>query len=175
MGKNRQINIKNRTYYFYNDQIDLKDFDARLLKIDKKDYNEIDIYYIGYVTVKKIANCNNINSVNPLYLMINEMIGHFEEKNENKYLVLDDVDENKEVSKKYEEVWEGIKKEIETINGGKKIENGKDLKKIRFASNDDLLLNKPLKIRLLTIIIRSVFSEDSNFYPQLFLDDASYE
>ena len=80
MGEVKQINIKNRTYYFYNDQIDLKDFDAKLLKIDKKDYNEIDIYYIGYVTVKKIANCNNINSVNPLYLMINEIIGCFEEK-----------------------------------------------------------------------------------------------
>ena len=80
MGEIKQINIKNRTYYFYNDQIDLKDFDAKLLKIDKKDYNEIDIYYIGYVTVKKIANCNNINSANPLYLMINEMIGHFEER-----------------------------------------------------------------------------------------------
>ena len=53
MGKIRQINIKNWTYYFYNDQIDLKDFDVRLLKIDKKDYNEIDIYYIGYVTLKK--------------------------------------------------------------------------------------------------------------------------
>ena len=50
------------------------------------------------------------------------MIGHFEEKNENKYLVLDDVDENKEVSKKYEEVWERVKKEIETINGDEKIE-----------------------------------------------------
>ena len=87
MGKIKQINIKNRTYYFYNDQINLKDFDAKLLKIDKKDYNEIDIYYIGYVTVKKIDNCNNINSVNALYLMINEIIGHFEEKNENKYLV----------------------------------------------------------------------------------------
>ena len=57
--------------------------------------------------------------------MINEMIGHFEEKNENKYLVLDDVDENKEVSKKYEEVWEGVKKETETINSGKKAECGK--------------------------------------------------
>ena len=110
MGETKQINIKNRTYYFYNDQINLKDFDARLLKVDKKDYNEIDIYYIGYVTIKKIGDYNNINSVNPLYLMINEMIGHFEEKNENKYLVLDDVDENKEVLKKYEEVWEGIKK-----------------------------------------------------------------
>ena len=95
MGETKQINIKNQIYYFYNDQIDLKDFDTRLLKIDKREYNEIDIYYIGYVTIKKIADYNNINSVNPFYLMINEMIGHFEEKNENKYLVLDDVDENK--------------------------------------------------------------------------------
>ena len=51
MGQIRQINIKNRNYYFYNDQINLKDFDARLLKVEKKDYKEIDIYYIGYVTV----------------------------------------------------------------------------------------------------------------------------
>ena len=80
MGKVKQIIIKNRTYYFYNDQVNLKDFDASFLKVDKKDYKEIGIYYISYVTVKKIANCNNINSVNPLYLMINEMIGHFEEK-----------------------------------------------------------------------------------------------
>ena len=174
MREIKQIKIKNWTYYFYNDQIDLKDSDAKLLKIDKKDY-EIDIYYIGYVTVKKIDNCNNINSVNPLYLMINEMIGHFEEKNENKYLVLDDVDENKEVSKKYEEVWEGVKKEIETINGGEKIEYGKDYMKIRFQSNDDLRLNKPIKLHLLTIIIRPVFSEDGKFYPQLFLDDALYK
>ena len=71
-----------------------------MLKIDKKDYNEIEIYYIGYVTNKKIADYDNINSANPLYLMINEMIGHFEEKHENKYLVLDDVDESKQVSKK---------------------------------------------------------------------------
>ena len=51
MTEIKQINIKNRTYYLYNDQVDLKDFDAKLLKIDKKDYNEIDIYYIGYVTI----------------------------------------------------------------------------------------------------------------------------
>ena len=54
MGEVKQINVKNRTYYFYNDQINLKDFDARLLKVDKKDFKEIDIYYIGYVTVKKL-------------------------------------------------------------------------------------------------------------------------
>ena len=175
MGEIKQINIKNRTYYFYNDQIDLKNFDAKLIKIDQNDYNEIDIYYIAYVTVKKIDNCKNINSVNPLYLMINEMIGHFEEKNENKYLVLDDVDENKEVSKKYKEVWEGVKKEIETINGGKKIEYEKDYMKLMFKSNDDLPLNKPIKLRFLTIIIRCVISDNGKFYPQLFLDDALHE
>ena len=68
-----------------------------------------------------------------------------------------------------------LKKEIEMINGDEKIEYGKDFKKIRFESNDDLPLNKPIKLRLLTIIIRSVFSEDGKFYPQLFLDDALYE
>ena len=119
-----KINIKNRTYYFYNDQIDLKDFDARLLKIYKKDYNEIDIYYIGHVTIK-IGDYNNINNVNPLHLIINEMVGHFKGKNDIKYLVLIEIDENKEILNKYEEVWEGIKKEIETINSGKKIEHGK--------------------------------------------------
>ena len=80
MRKIRQINIKNRTFYFYNYQINLKNFYGRLLKIDKKNFKKIDIYYIGYETVKKNANCNNVNSVNPLYLMIDKMIGHFEEK-----------------------------------------------------------------------------------------------
>ena len=68
MGKIKQINIENRAYYFYNGQINLKDFDTRLLKVDKKKKKdkEIGIYYFGYMTVKKIANCSNINSVNPL-------------------------------------------------------------------------------------------------------------
>ena len=80
MRKSKQINIKTRTYYFYNNQINLKYFDARLLRVDKKDYKEIDIYYIGYATGKKIPNRNNIKSGNHLYLMIKEIIGHFEEK-----------------------------------------------------------------------------------------------
>ena len=143
-----------------------------MLKVDKKHYNEIDIYYIGYVTVKTIANCNNVNGVNPLYIIINEMIGHFEEKNGSKYLVLDDVDENKEVSQIYEEVWEGVKEEIETINGGERLEYGKKFLKIRFESNDDLPMNKFIKICLLTRFIRCVFSEDSKFFQERFLHDA---
>ena len=93
---------------------------------------------------------------------------------------MDGVDENKEVSKKklknvLKEVWDGIKKEIETINGGKKVEYSKDFKKIKFESDDDLPMNKSVKLQLLTIIIRCVFSEGGKFYPQLFLDDALYE
>ena len=129
MGKIKRINIKNPTYFYYIDQINLKDFDAKLLKIDKKDYREIYIYYIYYMTLKKFANCNNINSVNPLCLIIDEMIGLFEEENKIKHLVLDDVDESKEVWKKYNKIWEGVKKEIETINGGQKIEYEKDFNK----------------------------------------------
>ena len=64
---------------------------------------------------------------------------------------------------------------METINSGHKIECGKDFLKIRFESNDDLPLNKPIKLRLLTIIIRYVFSENGKFYPKLFLDDVLYE
>ena len=134
MGEIKHINIKNRTYYFYNNQINLKDFDARLLKIDKKNYSEIDIYYIvGYVTVNKIANCNNINSENPLYLMIHEMIGHFEEKNESKYLVLDNIDENKEVLKKYEDILEGIKKKLKPLKVAKKMNMGNIFLKLELS------------------------------------------
>ena len=115
MGNVKQINIKNQTYYFYNDQINWKDFDSRLLTVDKKNYNKIDIYYIGYVTVKKIAYCNNINSVNPLYLRINELIGHFEEKNENKYLVLDDVNENKKFQRNMKKFEKVLKKKLKRL------------------------------------------------------------
>ena len=127
MGK---INIINRTYYFYNDQINLKGFDGSLSKVDKKSYKQIDVYYIGYVTFKEFANSININSINPLFLMIDKLIGHFEEKIGNKYLVLDDVNENKEVSEKYEEFWDGIKKKMKQLMVAKKLNMRKILKKL---------------------------------------------
>ena len=96
----KQINIKNRTYYFYNDIIDLKDFDARLLEIHKKSYKDIGIYNIGYITKKKIDDYESINSVNPLYLIIVHASEYIEEKGVNKYLVFDFIDENKELLKK---------------------------------------------------------------------------
>ena len=70
MGEVKQINIKNRTFYFYNGIIGIKNFDAKLLKIDKKSYKYIAIYNIGYITLKKIDNCENVYRVNLLYLLI---------------------------------------------------------------------------------------------------------
>ena len=88
MGEVKQINIKNRTYYFYNDMINLKNFEPNLLKIDRKSYKNIGIYNIGYITTKKINDYQNIYSVNPLYLRVNHANRYIEEKNENKYLSL---------------------------------------------------------------------------------------
>ena len=167
MGEVKQINIKHRSYYFYNDIIDLKNVDARLLKIDKKLYKDIDIYYIGYITKKKIDDCENIYSVSPLYLSIDHANGYTEEKKGNKYLIFDSVDENKELLKKYNDVWNGIRDKIKEIRGSE-CDYEKDYMKIKFNSGNNLPLNKPLKFHLVTIIIRCVFSESGKFYPQLF-------
>ena len=165
MGKVKQIEIKNQTYYFYNDMINLKDFESNLLKIDKKHYKGIDIYYIGYITIKKIGDCENIHSVNPLYLLVNHASGYIKEKNENKYLILDgSVNENKALLKKYADVWDGIKNEIKVINGRKENNYGKNYMKIKFNSDSDF----PLKFHAMTIITRSFLKKVVNFIRKFF-------
>ena len=114
------VNIRNRTYYFFNDMINLSDFDSSLVKIDKKSYKDINVYFIGYITINKIDDYENIHSVNPLYLIIHSAAGHFKEKNDEKYLILDLAD-------KYEEAWSEIKSEIKTIIGGKELFDQKKL------------------------------------------------
>ena len=137
MGNIKQINIKNRTYYFFNDMINIKDFDSSLLKKDKKSYKNIGIQNFGYITIKKIDDYENIYSVNHLYLITGKAIRHIEENNGNKYLDFDSAelhssDEDKEVLKKYKELWDGIKSKI---NGECKY--GKDFIKIKFDTDDD--------------------------------------
>ena len=95
----KQIDIKNRTYYLYNDMINIKIFDSNVLKIDKKSYKDIGIYNIRYITIKKIDDYENIYSVNPLYLIIDHASGYIEGKGVNKYLVFDSTDKNKELLK----------------------------------------------------------------------------
>ena len=100
-----------------------------------------------------------------MHLIIGKVDGYIEKNNGNKYLVLDSANENKEVLRKYTELWDGIKNEIETISGSKRGEYGKDFIKI----------NKPLKLHLLTIIARCIFEEDGKFSQQLYLDDCLHE
>ena len=192
MREVKQINIKNWTYYFYND-INSKNFDAELLKIDKKLYKYIRIYNIGYITKKKIDHYENINSVNPLYLFIdhasgyieekdlnplylhsNHASGYFEEKVVNKYLIFDSTDQNKSYWKKYNDALNGIRNKIKEVSDSE-FDYEKDYMKIKFSSTNNLPLNKPLKFHLMTITIRCVFEEDGKLYPQLFLDDSLYE
>ena len=110
-----------------------------------------------------------------MYLNVNHAKGYIEEKNESKYLIFDSTDENKELLRKYQDVWSGTKNKFEAISSGE-CDCEKDYIKIRFNSDDDdLPLNKPLKFHLMTMIIRSVFEEDGKLYLQVFLDDALYE
>ena len=79
MGNIKQINIKKCTYYIFNDMTDIKNFDPSLIKAGKKPYKNIGIYYIGYITIKSISDYENINSVNPLYLIVVDVDGYIEE------------------------------------------------------------------------------------------------
>ena len=174
MEEIKQINIKNITYYFYNDIIDLKNFKSNLLKIDKKLYEDIGIYNIGYIAINKIDDCGNINSVNTLYFSINHANGYIEEINGNKYLIFDFTDGNKELLKRYNDVLNGIMGKIKEVSNNE-CDYEKDYMKIKFNSAGNLPLNKPLKFHHMTITIRSVFEEDGKIYPQVFLDDTLYE
>ena len=112
MGSTKEINIKERTYYFYNDIIDLKTFDSKNLKLDKKTYNDVDIYNIGYVTIKKIGDCYDVNCANPLYLRIDNASGYIKEDWTHKHLIFFSTDENKELLKRYDDVFNGLIDEI---------------------------------------------------------------
>ena len=168
MGEVQELNIKNRTYYYFHDVIDIKDFQSNLLKIDKKQYNNIDIYYIGYITIKKIGDWENIHSVNPLYFIIYSPAGYLKKKDGEKYLILDSRE-------RYDEVFSVIKKEIETINGGKELIYEKDYAKIGVNIDDDVPLNKQLKFPTLTIIIRCIFQKGKELDPQIYSDECLYE
>ena len=97
MGQVKELNIKNQTCHFFDDMIDIKNFHSNLLKVDKKSHEDIDIYHIGYITIKKFSDCENIHSVNPLYLIIHSATRHFKEKSGEKYLIIDSTEEYEEV------------------------------------------------------------------------------
>ena len=86
MGQVKEINIKNRGYCFCDDMINIKNFHSNLLKIDKESDEDIDVYYISYIMIKKFNDYKNIHSVNSLYLIINSAKGHLKKKMRGKIL-----------------------------------------------------------------------------------------
>ena len=135
MRELRKINIKNRSYYFYSDIIDFDEFDESKIKIDKKDFNDIDIYYLGYKYKKQITEYNVINSVNPLYLRIRDMKGQFKKGKDGNiwYLI---IFGNADILRKFANIWKSIRASIEENTDGI-IQYDKDYMKIKFESNDN--------------------------------------
>ena len=177
MSKVKQLNIKNQTYYL-DDIIDIRKFSSNLLKIDKKLHRDFDIYYIGYNTIKKLSNCScncycdcdyeNIRRVNPLYLIIHSATRYFEEKYDETYLILDSTS-------KYEKVLSEVNSDIKTINDGKELFHEKYYARNGVNTDDDVPLNKPLKLPMLTIIIRCVLQKDEELDPLIYLDECLNE
>ena len=146
MGQVKEIKIKS-TYHYFDDMINIKNFHSNLLKINKKSHKDIDIYYIGYIIIKKFSNYENIQSFNPLCLIINSATGYFKEKNGEKYLILDST--------------EGYE-EVKVLIAGKGMFYEKNYTRIGVNIDDDLSLNKLLKFPTLTIIIRCVLQKGKN-------------
>ena len=146
----KDIGTQNRTYYFFDDIINIKDFDQNNIKIVEKSYKNIFIYYIGYVTIKNLTYVK-ISSVNPLYLIFGKVNGYFEEIEENKCLTLVPTNESKEIIKKYEELWSKITDLIRSITK-KSDDYHEKYVKTKFYSDDDLPLNKTIEIHITTIV-----------------------
>ena len=173
MGELRQINIKNRSYCFYNDIIDFHEVDESEIKIDKKDFNDIDIYYLGYGYKTEITECNVINSVNPLYLRIRDMRGQFEKgKDDNVWYLTIFGDAN--ILRKFANILKSVRAIIEE-NTDDIVQYDKDYMKIKFESNDNLPTDNIINMHQVTIIISLVFQKGKKLYPQIYLDDCLYK
>ena len=135
----KQLHIKNRTYYFYNDLINALNFEIINLKLDKKIWKDIDIYYIGYVDKNKPEDWR-VKSVNPLYLIINKVFCSVGEENGVKYLKIE-KNHCDPVINKWNQVLDSIKYHIKKISN-EKVNFNDDVDKIKFISDGSLRLDK---------------------------------
>ena len=153
----RTISIKNCTYYFFDDIIIIKNLDPNEIKIDEKSYKNIFFNYTGNVTIKNLGYVKT-KSANPLDFTFDKINGYIEKSNGNKYMMLVSTDESKEKLKKYEELWNKIKKLIWSTTSNSD-DDDKKYMKTKSNSGDDLPLNKTLELLNIVIVVRSVFHE----------------
>ena len=166
------MSIKNRTYYFYNDLINALNFEPNNLKLDRKTWKDIDIYYIGYVEKNKPEDWR-VKSVNPLYLMVNKVFCIVREANCVKYLKIE-KNHSDPVLNKWSQVFDSIKYHIKKISN-EEVNFNDSFNKIKLISDDSLRLNKLIYFPTLTVVIRCIFEKGDLLYPQVYLDDALYQ
>ena len=174
------LKIKNKSYYYWDYMVYLDDFNVDLIKIVRRESRiDVDIYYIGYVVHKPQYN---INSINPLYLIVRHLFGHVEkiQGSSDRYLVVDE--NNKEVINVFDKLWKFIKDEINRlIKSNDKITFGNadnkisEYNKLRFSSDVDLPLDNLIEFHMLTIAINCVIEKGNKYDLEIYLDECLYE
>ena len=149
----------------------METFDLNCIKIDEKSYKDILIYHIGHVTVKENVK---IYSANSLYLIFRYVNGFFEENSGNEYLTLVPTNEGKGKNKKYEELFIKTRDWIRSITKNSDDYDKKYLK-IKFNSDDELPLNKTIKVSTIIAVVRAIFLENNKYYPQFLLDKSIHK
>ena len=167
----KQVNIENKTYYFYNDLINALNFEPINLKFDKKIWKDIDIYYIGYVGKNKPEDWK-VKNVNPLYLMTNKVFCTVGEENGIKYLKIEKTHCDP-ILNKWNQIFDTIKHNIKKVSN-EEVGFNDGFNKIKFISDDSLSQDKLVYFPALTVVIRCIFKKEDIFYPQVYLDGALY-
>ena len=168
----RQLDIKDKTYYFYNDLTNALHFNLINLKLDKTKWKDIDIYYVAYVDKNKPEDWK-VKSVNPLYLMINKVFCSVGEENGIKHLKIE-KNHCDPVLNKWNLVFDSIKHRIKEISN-EEVNFKEGFNEIEFISEDPLRLNKLIYFPTLTVVIKCIFKKGDVFYPQVYLDYALYQ
>ena len=171
--------IKSKSNYFWNDMVYLDDFDVKLVTVIRPESRiGVDIYYIGYL----LKPDDDINSINPLYLIVRHLFGRIEkiQGSSDRYLVADE--NNKEVINGFDKLWKFIKDEINRLikrndkitfcNADNKIS---EYNKLRFSSDVNLPLDTLIEFHMLTIAINCVIEKGNKYYPEIYLDECLYE
>ena len=174
------LQIKNTSYYFWNDIIYLDNFDVKLVKVVRRESRiDVDIYYIWYVVNKPQYH---INSINPLYLIIRHLFGRAEkmQRSSDRYVVVDES--NKKVISVFDKLWKFIKDEInrlikrnDKITFGNADNKTSEYNKFKFSSDVDLPLNTLIEFNSLIIVINCVIEKGNKYYPEIYLDECLYE
>ena len=164
------LKIKTKTNYNWDNKVYINDFDSNLLEVIKRESRiGANIYYIGY-----FLNPNyGYNTINPLYFVINRLIGYIEEikGSSDKYLVVAKSMRNRKINYSFDTIWSHIEHKINPNNFNNKI---KGYDKLRFNSDVDLPLDTLIEFRSLVINVNCVIEKDGKYYPEIYLDECLY-